>query len=428
VNRRVAAHMIRKTPLGTEPAVVQDNRQSSGSRAAQAAARVAARYAKAPSYSEMLANEARAAILAAEAASRAAQEAQAKAQSVLDSLQAAAVVESAPVVIEDRAEPGPAIVEQEVFVEPPVFLQPEARSLNTHQVNTHPVELAENQSYAIRWEPELPVRQPEAAAVRGWITERADSGIPDWPEAEPLAAEALEVVEPAQPIFANLIEFPRELVATRKVRPRLAEGPIAAEELGSQLSIFEVDPSTISVEPEVERAAMEASAPAWNGPRWSGMRLDAQPQEEPAEMLPEIRKTLAIEQASASRRLLAAVMDAALVAGAVLGAAIPVITKVAEVPGVRAMEIGSALALLLAGGLYLMLFLTFAGATPGMRYARICLCTFEGRPPVRSQRWARLAAILLSVLPVGVGIVWSIFDEDHLTWHDRLSQTYLRNY
>jgi hypothetical protein len=34
--------------------------------------------------------------------------------------------------------------------------------------------------------------------------------------------------------------------------------------------------------------------------------------------------------------------------------------------------------------------------------------------------------MLLSVLPLGLGVMWSIFDEDHLSWHDRLSGTYLR--
>jgi hypothetical protein len=32
----------------------------------------------------------------------------------------------------------------------------------------------------------------------------------------------------------------------------------------------------------------------------------------------------------------------------------------------------------------------------------------------------------VSLLPVGLGMVWSVFDEDHLSWHDRLSETYLR--
>jgi hypothetical protein len=29
---------------------------------------------------------------------------------------------------------------------------------------------------------------------------------------------------------------------------------------------------------------------------------------------------------------------------------------------------------------------------------------------------------------MGLGLAWAIFDENHLCWHDRLSQTYLRKY
>ena len=35
-------------------------------------------------------------------------------------------------------------------------------------------------------------------------------------------------------------------------------------------------------------------------------------------------------------------------------------------------------------------------------------------------------ALLLSIVPVGLGIAWALFDDDHLCWHDRLSRTYLR--
>jgi hypothetical protein len=37
-----------------------------------------------------------------------------------------------------------------------------------------------------------------------------------------------------------------------------------------------------------------------------------------------------------------------------------------------------------------------------------------------------MGALLLSVLPVGLGAAWLLFDDDHLCWHDRLSKTYLR--
>jgi hypothetical protein len=31
-------------------------------------------------------------------------------------------------------------------------------------------------------------------------------------------------------------------------------------------------------------------------------------------------------------------------------------------------------------------------------------------------------------MAVGLGFIWQLWDEDHLTWHDRLSNTRLRYY
>jgi uncharacterized RDD family membrane protein YckC len=464
VNRRVAAHMNRKAPLGVEEREAEtDHRLSPASRAAQAAARVAARYAQAPSFSEMLANEARAAALAAEvasrAASRAAQEAHAAAQSVLDSLEAAAgepasdsarlyhdsLLRALPdhqALPDHHALPGEVIREQgsariadrrndgEEYEAWPSFPADQAAL-------PRPAVAEGESSFAIRWEPDLPVHRSEPMTGRArHAADLFDSGMPDWQEAGSAAADALEfggrefdMIEPAQPIHANLIEFPRELIATRKVRPRLAEAPFAAEEPGSQLSIFEVDPGAISIEPEPAHVVQHTDSAAWAGPEWSGMRLDAQP--EPQAMHPteaEVRNTPLLHRASASRRMLAAVVDFGLIAGAVLGLAVAVATKAAMLPGLHAVELGAGVLLLAGGALYLVGFLAFGEATPGMRYAHIRLCTLEGHAPTRRQRNARLVAMLLSVLPVGLGIGWAIFDEDHLTWHDRLSQTYLRRW
>ena len=82
-------------------------------------------------------------------------------------------------------------------------------------------------------------------------------------------------------------------------------------------------------------------------------------------------------------------------------------------------------ALLIIGALYHAFFLTLADATPGMRYAHISLCTLDGHSPSLAQRCGRLGALLLSVATLGLGVAWAIFDEDHLSWHDRLSRTYL---
>ncbi|MGB3630653.1 MAG: RDD family protein, partial [Terracidiphilus sp.] len=92
----------------------------------------------------------------------------------------------------------------------------------------------------------------------------------------------------------------------------------------------------------------------------------------------------------------------------------------------RAAEVCALLAVALACAGYQMLFASLTKTTPGMWYAGIGLCTLDGYVPERQQRCARLLALLLSVAPLGLGLAWSLFDEDRLTWHDRLSSTYLR--
>ncbi len=89
-----------------------------------------------------------------------------------------------------------------------------------------------------------------------------------------LAPEFHDLVLETQSIPGNIIEFPRELVASRKARPRLAEGPLRADGTPEpQLRIFEVEPAQISAEPEV---AVLAEAP-----EWQGMMLGAGPSAEP---------------------------------------------------------------------------------------------------------------------------------------------------
>jgi uncharacterized RDD family membrane protein YckC len=78
--------------------------------------------------------------------------------------------------------------------------------------------------------------------------------------------------------------------------------------------------------------------------------------------------------------------------------------------------------------LYQALFFSFSESTPGMRCARIALCTFDDENPTRGAMRRRNLAVLLSACPLGLGLLWAAFDEDRLTWHDRLTRTYQRIY
>lgn len=78
--------------------------------------------------------------------------------------------------------------------------------------------------------------------------------------------------------------------------------------------------------------------------------------------------------------------------------------------------------------LYQVLFFSLSGATAGMVYARIALCTFNEQNPTRAALRKRLAAWWLSCLPLGLGFFWCFVDEDNLSWHDRITRTYQREY
>jgi uncharacterized RDD family membrane protein YckC len=293
-------------------------------------------------------------------------------------------------------------------------------------------ESLDQQPVGIRWDADLPVRPTgpvETRATRGPIVyERSaeERWTPDVYSQGPSVEEGFHVVEPAPPSHANLIEFPRELVATRKVRPRRAEGHSAVDAPSGQLSIFEVDPGSISTEPEAPAVVSAAIAPAWHGPEWSGIELDAEPAAQRVEEAAAPAEAPPLELAPFGLRSMAAVVDGALIVGAFLAAVAMVAGHIKNMPPMKEVELVSALALAAIAILYHTLFFTLAEGTPGMKYARVSLCTFDDESPSRAQMRSRLAALFLSLLPVGLGVAWAIFDEEHLSWHDRLSRTYLR--
>jgi uncharacterized RDD family membrane protein YckC len=64
------------------------------------------------------------------------------------------------------------------------------------------------------------------------------------------------------------------------------------------------------------------------------------------------------------------------------------------------------------------------GDTAGQRWTQLRLVNFDGQRPTRSQRFYRMASGLLSLLAAGIGLLWSLVDEETLTWHDHISKTF----
>ena len=398
VNRRLAEHKNRKGISFVEQGTLDDGQASANSRAAAAAARVAARYAKTPSFSEMQAIEARTALRAAEATTRAALEAQAAAQAVFDHIQHNGNQVADPEFSAHQVE-----TEVQNWAPQNAVIAPQSNTVAAGALE-------------IRWEPDMPVRpahqETRSTSSDAWDEDTLSNDRPVY-----------EAVEAAQPIPANLIEFPREIVATRRMRPRITEAlPDSSEP--QQLSIFEVDPHAVSIEPMASTTA-SATEPTWIGSSWQEIELDEQPQTQPDyyAIQPDAPK---LYQAPFSRRMMATMVDAALILSLVWGAAYLVASHFDHLPGIRVSEICGVIVTLGFAALYEWFFLTFAKVTPGMRYAQLSICTFDEQVPTAVQMKGRMNAMLISVLPVGLGMVWSIFDEDQMSWHDRLSKTYLR--
>jgi uncharacterized RDD family membrane protein YckC len=74
---------------------------------------------------------------------------------------------------------------------------------------------------------------------------------------------------------------------------------------------------------------------------------------------------------------------------------------------------------------YFALFTIFGGTTPGMMMRGLQVVSFSGEPPTPRQMFLRTAGYILSAGTFFLGFLWAIWDEDELTWHDRLSRTHL---
>ncbi len=229
-----------------------------------------------------------------------------------------------------------------------------------------------------------------------------------------------------QTIPGNLIEFPRELVAPRRARPRLAEGPLTDEVQEPQLRIFEVD----AEQDAAELAPLEPNLmPEWQTLQLSG--FEAEPAALANASDAQTHLALPLYTAPVERRLMSAAVDLCCIGTAWL-AALACVTEVVG-PGLRTVALPLAAvsglgAFALFAVLYQLLFFSFADGTPGMRYARISLCTFGDGNPSRRAKRRRVLSSLLATCPLGLGIAWALLDNEKLGWHDRMSRMYQRAY
>jgi uncharacterized RDD family membrane protein YckC len=76
-------------------------------------------------------------------------------------------------------------------------------------------------------------------------------------------------------------------------------------------------------------------------------------------------------------------------------------------------------------GFYISLFTALAGSTPGMQLRGLAVVRLDGSLPDTRQLLWRSFGYMLSGATLMLGFVWASWDEDHFTWQDRISQTYI---
>jgi uncharacterized RDD family membrane protein YckC len=126
-----------------------------------------------------------------------------------------------------------------------------------------------------------------------------------------------------------------------------------------------------------------------------------------------------------SVRAIAGAMDlgVALLATGVFTAIVHQVEQVTLSPAEAMRVMGAAFALNLS--CYLFCFLFYAGRTAGMSWLGLTVLNVDGQPPAAAQRRSRAFGTLLSLAALGVGFIWAAADEQGLTWHDRMSRTFV---
>jgi uncharacterized RDD family membrane protein YckC len=124
------------------------------------------------------------------------------------------------------------------------------------------------------------------------------------------------------------------------------------------------------------------------------------------------------------RRLMAILYDAMALAAVLLFASLLALPLLGDSPSRWAM-VGFRVYLVLIVFFFFAWFWSHGGQTLGMAAWRVRLQNRLPGPPNPWQLLLRFLMAIVSWLALGLGFIWSLFDREGLTWHDRFSMTEL---
>jgi uncharacterized RDD family membrane protein YckC len=192
------------------------------------------------------------------------------------------------------------------------------------------------------------------------------------------------------------------------------------------MEVSDVDPMDLPQQ-EIEPLEIEPVA----RPSLQGQQMDLLPSFDDIHLEPEEARIdhddeVIPRPAPMHQRLVAGLVDVGIVFGATAAFALTFAEAAEGIPH-SSMAMACMVA---AGGIFWLVFqyvfLVYRRATPGMNFAGLELCTFEGKPTTMFERQSRAAASALSGFSMGLGYFWALVDEYRVGWHDRISRTHVR--
>lgn len=84
--------------------------------------------------------------------------------------------------------------------------------------------------------------------------------------------------------------------------------------------------------------------------------------------------------------------------------------------------------LALAALAYIILMTAMSGQTFGKQITGVIVLQEDGKIISLQTTILRTVSSLVSLLPLGLGYFWAIWDENHQTWHDKIAKTAVFNY
>lgn len=191
---------------------------------------------------------------------------------------------------------------------------------------------------------------------------------------------------------------------------------------------FIIDSASSSQEEQVQKAAALRPGAERRGPRHLGIEIAVmQPSLDfaaAAELDPHPSAPL-IPVATLEERSRAGVMDALFLMGSYLGFLILFGSLGGQFTLGKLDAAVYAVTFFLFYVQYFVLFTFFHGSTPGMHLQGLRVVSFDGDAPDSGQLLWRSFGYLVGAAALCLGFLWSLWDEDHLTWQDRISHTYI---